>query len=86
MSEKEPVIRRIVVEYGRRNVYAFFTDGNGKILDEEAWQQPFLLEVKEAHEEAKDVWDFVYQELQDTVLCTASDADEGDSVDDTEED
>ena len=86
MSEKENVIRRIVVEYGRRNVYAFFTDGTGKILDEEAWKQPFMLEVKEAHEEAKDVWDFIYQELQETVLFTASDDDQGDSVDDTEED
>jgi hypothetical protein len=86
MTPKESLIRRIVVEYGRSNVYAYFTDGNGKILDEEAWQQPFKLEVKEAHEEAKDVWDFIYQELQDTVLCTASDADEGDSVDEPEED
>jgi hypothetical protein len=75
-----------VVEYGRSNVYAYLTDGNGKILDEEVWKQPFTLEVKEAHEEAKDVWDFIYQELQDTVLCTASDADEGDSVDGPEED
>lgn len=26
MSEKEPVIRRIVVEYGRRNVYDWLND------------------------------------------------------------
>ena len=86
MSDPEPVIRRIVVEYGRRNVYAYFTDGAGKILDEEAWQQPFMLDAKEAHGEAKDVWNFIYQELQDLVLWTASESDEGDSVDDTEED
>jgi hypothetical protein len=81
----EPVIRRIVVEYGRQNGYAYFTDGNGKILDEEAWKQPFTLDRKDAHDEAKDVWDFIYQELQDLVLWTASESDEGDSVDDTEE-
>lgn len=83
--EKDTPIRRIVVEYGQRYVYAYFTDGNGKVLEEEVWQQPFRLDAKDVHEESHDIWQFLYQELQDTVLFTTA-SDEQDESDSDEED
>lgn len=71
------VQRRIIIEYGRRYVYATLTDSSGKILDEEVWKQPYLLDVKDAVDEAKDCWDAAYQHVSDTVVFpTASDGDE----------
>ena len=78
--ERERILRRIVVEYGREYVYAYWVDTAGKVLDEEVWQQPFKLDLKEAIEEAKDTWDIVYSHLQDTVLWSASDTEEDGSV------
>ena len=76
--ERDYVYRRIVCEYGNHYVYLYMTDQNGKVMDEEAFKQPFRLEFKESAEEAKDFWDQAYQWLQDTVLwySTARDDDE----------
>lgn len=63
------VERRIVVEFGRRYAYVYMTDGNGKLLPEreESFLQPYTLERKEAHEEADDLWQMVYDVLNDTI-------------------
>lgn len=84
-KEKDAIVRRIVVEYGRLYVYAYFTDGNGKVLEEEVWQQPFRLDAKDAHEEAKDIWQFIYQELQDTVLHLTASSEEDEAESDEED-
>lgn len=74
------VQRRVIVEYGRRYIYATLSDGTGKILDEELWTQPYVLEPKEANEEAKDTYDAMYQHIQDSVVFpTARDGDAGDT-------
>jgi hypothetical protein len=62
------VQRRVIVEYGRRYVYATLTDSNGKILQEELFTQPYLMDPKDAADEAKDCWDAVYQYISDTVV------------------
>lgn len=67
---KEDVLRRIVVEYGQVYVYLYMTDGNGKILDEEVFKQPWRLERKEAFEEAQDTYDSVFDWLNDIVNVT----------------
>ena len=79
-SEREPILRRIVVEYGRQYVYAYWTDAAGKVLDEEVWKQPYKLDTRDAIEEARDCWDLLYSHLQDTVLWSASSDDESGSV------
>lgn len=84
-KEADAIVRRIVVEYGRLYVYAYFTDGNGKVLEEEVWQQPFRLDIKDAHDEAKDIWRFVYQELQDTVLFSTASSDDDEAESDEED-
>jgi len=80
MQTPDTVNRRIVVEYGRVYVYAYMTDANGKILEEECFKQPFSLAQREVAEEATDCYQQIYQWLQDTVLwyATARDDDEDD--------
>lgn len=62
------VQRRVIVEYGRKYVYATLTDSAGKILQEELWTQPFLLDVKDAADEANDTWQAMWQHVNDTVV------------------
>jgi hypothetical protein len=69
---KDYVYRRVVVEYGRLYVYAYFTDDNGKLLDEESFKQPYLLDRKDVSEEAQEMFDLCYQHLLDTVAPSAS--------------
>lgn len=79
-SEREPILRRIVIEYGRQYAYMYWVDAAGKLIDEEVWKQPFKLDTRDALDEARDCWDLLYSHLQDTVLWSASDADDGGSV------
>lgn len=67
---REDVIRRIVIEYGQMYVYLYITDGNGKLIDEEVFTQPFRLDRKDAYEEAKDTYDNVFDWLNDIVNVT----------------
>lgn len=61
------VERRIVVEFGLRYVYLYITDGGGKLIDEESYAQPYRLERKECHEEAKDFYDLLYDSINEAV-------------------
>ena len=67
---KEDVLRRIVVEYGQQYVYLYITDGNGKLLDEEVFKQPWRLDRKDAFEEAQDTYDNTFDWLNDVVNIT----------------
>lgn len=67
---KEDVLRRIVIEYGRMYVYLYITDGNGKLLDEEVFKQPFQLDRRDAFDEAKDTYDNTYDWLNEIVNVT----------------
>lgn len=78
MNVNDYVQRRIIVEYGRRYVYATLTDANGKIQAEELFTQPYLLDVKDANDEARDCWDAVYQFISDTVVFPSA-REEGES-------
>lgn len=63
----DAVERRIVVEYGRQYAYVYVTDGDGKVLDDESFKQPYRLERKESHEEAKECYAVLYDWLNDTI-------------------
>jgi cell fate (sporulation/competence/biofilm development) regulator YmcA (YheA/YmcA/DUF963 family) len=67
-AEKDSVHRRITVEYGQHYAYITIQDRNGRIIEEEAFKQPFRLEFKDTAEEASECFQYVYQYLQDTVL------------------
>jgi hypothetical protein len=85
-DEREPILRRITVEYGRKYVYLMFTDASGKVLDEEVWKQPYRLDTAEALDESQDCYDVLYSHCQDTVLFTASSGEDGGTVDSPQED
>jgi hypothetical protein len=70
------VQRRVIVEYGRRYIYATLTDSNGKIIAEELFKQPYMLDPKDAAEEARDCWDALYQHVSDTVVFPTASSDE----------
>lgn len=70
------VERRIVIEFGRRYAYAYITDGAGKLIDEEPFRQPYRLEKQEANEEARDLWDVVYDHLNDTINWPSASSDD----------
>ena len=63
----EDVVRRIVVEYGQVYAYCYMTDGNGRLLEEDVFKQPFRLDRKEVNDEAKDAYDQVYDWLNDSI-------------------
>jgi hypothetical protein len=79
--------RRIVVEYGRRYVYLTMTDASGKLIPgfEEVFSQPFLLDRKDAWDEAGDCWQDVYQFVSDTCVWPLPDKGD-DSAESDEED
>lgn len=85
-AERDYVHRRIVVEYGRLYVYVYITDDNGKVLEEEAFKQPFRLDFKDVRDEASETWQLIYQHLQDTVLWYATARDDDDEAESDEED
>jgi hypothetical protein len=76
VSEKDTIHRRTVIEHGNRYVYLYTTDANGKVLDEEVFTQPYRLDRQEVHEEAKDIYDLVYDSLNELInFPSASDGD-----------
>lgn len=67
MEQKDYVQRRIVVEYGFRYAYVYITDGNGKLIDEESFKQPYRMDRKDVIDEAKECYDQVWEWLNETV-------------------
>lgn len=69
MKVPDYVERRIVIEVGRQYAYVYMTTGDGKIIPdrEESFKQPYRLDRQEAAEEASDLWDLVYDHLNETI-------------------
>lgn len=71
-NEKDTIVRRVVVEYGHWYVYLYITDGNGRVLDEDTFKQPFRLERKDISDEATDCYQNTYQWISDITVFSAS--------------
>jgi hypothetical protein len=67
MSQPDEVVRRIVAEYGRLYVYLYVTDGNGKVLEDDRFKQPFRLDKRDTVEEAKEFFDRAYDWVNETI-------------------
>jgi hypothetical protein len=67
MSQPDEVVRRIVAEYGQLYVYLYVTDGNGKVLEDDRFTQPYRLDRKDAIEEAKEFFDRAYDWVNETI-------------------
>jgi hypothetical protein len=63
----DDVYRRVVVEYGLQYVYLYLADQNGKVLEDESFKQPYRLERKESHEEAKELFAAIYDLLNESI-------------------
>lgn len=83
---REDVIRRIVIEYGQQYAYIYITDGNGKLIDEEVFKQPWRLDRKDAFEEAKDAYDAAFDWLNETINVTPLQEDADEAAESDEED
>ena len=61
---------RVTIEYGRKYVYLTLTDAEGNIVKdrEGVFTQPFLLDRKDAKDEATDAWDVLYDHCNDTIV------------------
>ena len=88
MAIPDYVERRIVIEYGRLYAYVYMTTGDGKLIPgrEESFKQPYTLERREANEEAVELWDMVYDHLNDTVNAVLQEGPGDDSESEDEED
>lgn len=81
MSQPDEVVRRIVAEYGQLYVYLYVTDGNGKVLEDDRFTQPYRLDRKDSIEEAKEFFDRAYDWVNETINWpSASDGSQGGSV------
>jgi len=67
MSQPDEVVRRIVAEYGQLYVYLYVTDGNGKVLEDDRFRQPFRLDKRDTVEEAKEFFDRAYDWVNETI-------------------
>jgi hypothetical protein len=62
------------------------TDGNGKVLEEEQFKQPFRMDKKDIADEAEDCYRSVWDWLNDTVNVTPLQGlDEGEAESDEED-
>ena len=86
MSGPDHVHRRIVVEYGALYAYAYMTDGNGKVLEEEQFKQPFRLDKRDIADEAEDCYRSVWDWLNETVNVTPLQGGDDDEAESGEED
>lgn len=70
MPTPDTVQWRITVEFGRQYAYLTMTDADGKLLAEyeECFKQPFLLDRKDAKDEAVDAWHMLYDHLNETIV------------------
>lgn len=64
---RDYVERRIVLEYGLKYAYVYITNADGRLLDEEAFTQPYRLERNECHVEAKEMYDRIWEHLNETI-------------------
>lgn len=83
---RDYVERRVVVEYGLKYVYVYITNADGKLIDDDAFTQPYRLERKECHEEAKEAFDMVWEYLNETInFPTSGDGGQSDRPNEEEE-
>lgn len=79
-AERDYVERRIVIEFGRRYTYAYMTTGDGKIVGnaEESWRQPYTMDLSEVRDEARELYDWIWEHVNDSVNGTLQEGgDEG---------
>lgn len=63
----DPVVGKVVIDFSRKYVSIYLCEGDGTIKDFDHFRYPFRLEYKEARQETKDAFDFVYQWANESI-------------------
>lgn len=68
-----PVEGRVIVEMTRTHALVYRTDSLGVVIDTEVFKWPYRLDKKDAVEELRGVWDWMYDYLNNNVNFDADD-------------
>lgn len=63
----DPVVGKVVIDFSRKYVSIYLCEGDGTIKDFDHFRYPFRLEYKDARQETKDAFDFVYQWANESI-------------------
>ena len=63
----DPIVGKVVIDFSRKYVSIYLCEGDGTIKDFDHFRYPFRLEYKEARQETKDAFDFIYQWTNETI-------------------
>lgn len=68
---------KVVIDIGRQYVCVYLCDGQGRILDQESFKYPVLIERQDAVDEAKGAFDTVYDWCNEIINDSAESASDG---------
>lgn len=63
----DPVVGKVVIDFSRKYCSIYLCEGDGTIKDYDHFRYPFRLEYKDARQEVKDCFDFMYDWANETV-------------------
>jgi len=63
----DPIVGKVVLDFSRKYVSIYLCEGDGTIKDCDHFKYPFRLEMKDARQETKDCFDFLYDWANKTV-------------------
>jgi hypothetical protein len=63
----DPVVGKVVVDFSRKYISIYLCEGDGTIKDYDHFRYPFRLDYKDARQETKDAFDFLYQWANESV-------------------
>lgn len=73
----DPIVGKVVLDFSRKYVSIYLCEGDGTIKDFDHFKYPFRLEYKDARQETKDCFDFLYDWCNDTVNMEDDELQEG---------
>jgi hypothetical protein len=77
-EHQDPVVGKVVIDFSRKYVSIYLCEGDGTIKDFDHFRYPFRLEYKDARQETKDAFDFVYQWANESINFDEDELQEGD--------
>lgn len=64
----DPVLGKVVIDFSRKYISIYLCEGDGTIKDFDHVRWPHRLEGREARQECKDAFDFMYQWALDALV------------------
>lgn len=65
---QDPIVGKVVIDFSRKYVSIYLCEGDGTIKDFDHVRWPFRLDNKDARQECRDMFDFVYQWALDDIV------------------